>query len=103
PTARQGQQQLLGLFAADRGPATDLIAAGRLELAGDNTYDLPRVPAWHNDRMVIIGDAAHVPAPTSGQGASLAAEDAVMLAKCLPDQPAIPEAPGGSQRLRRAR
>src|SRR5215468_10868876 len=102
-TAGQWQQQLLELFAADRGPATDLIAAGRLELAGDNTYDLPRVPAWHNDQMVIIGDAAHAPAPTSGQGASLAAEDAVVLAKCLRDQPAIPEALSAYQRLRRDR
>jgi 2-polyprenyl-6-methoxyphenol hydroxylase-like FAD-dependent oxidoreductase len=102
-TNAQWQQQLLALFAGDRGPATDLIAAGRLELAGDNTYDLPSVPAWHNDQMVIIGDAAHAPTPTSGQGASLAAEDAVMLAKCLRDQPAIPQALAGYQRLRRDR
>jgi len=102
-TAEQWRQQLLELFAADRGPATDLIAAGRLELAGDSTYDLPRVPAWHNDRMVMIGDAAHAPAPTSGQGASLAAEDAVVLAKCLRDEPAIPEALAAYGRLRRDR
>jgi FAD-dependent urate hydroxylase len=99
-TNAQWQQQLLALFAGDRGPATDLIAAGRLELAGDNTYDLPSVPAWHSDQMVIIGDAAHAPTPTSGQGASLAAEDAVMLAKCLRDQPAIPQALAGYRRLR---
>src|SRR5215475_907897 len=65
-TAGQWRKQLLELFAADRGPATDLIAAGRLELAGDSTHDLPSVPAWHNDQMVIIGDAAHAPTPTSG-------------------------------------
>jgi len=37
--------------------------------------------------MAIIGDAAHAPSPTSGQGASLACEDAVILAKCLRDLP----------------
>jgi len=100
---RQWQQQLLELFAGDHGPATGLIRAGRLEIAGDNTYDLATVPAWHNDQMVIIGDAAYAPAPTAGQGASLAAEDAVVLAKCLRDQPAIPEALSAYQRLRRAR
>src|SRR5215468_2721421 len=102
-TAGQWQQQLVELFAGDHGPATGLIRAGRLEIVGDNTYDLATVPAWHNDQMVIIGDAAHAPAPTSGQGASLAAEDAVVLAKCLRDQPAIPEALSAYQRLRRAR
>jgi len=71
-TAQQWQQQLLELFADDNGLATDLIAAGQLEFAGDNTHDLPRVPTWRRGLMVVIGDAAHAPAPTSGQGASMA-------------------------------
>ena len=102
-TAEQWQQQLLELFAGDHGPATDLIAAGRLDIAGDNTYDLPSVPTWHTDRMVIIGDAAHAPSPTSRQGASLAAEDAVILAKALRDQPAMGQALAAYERLRRDR
>jgi FAD-dependent urate hydroxylase len=48
---------------------------------------VPKLRAWHNGRMVIVGDAAHAPTPTSGQGASLAIEDAVVLAKCLRDLP----------------
>jgi FAD-dependent urate hydroxylase len=35
--------------------------------------------------MIIIGDAAHATSPASGQGASMAIEDAVTLAKCLRD------------------
>jgi 2-polyprenyl-6-methoxyphenol hydroxylase-like FAD-dependent oxidoreductase len=101
--AQQGRRQLLELYASDRGPATDLIAAGQLEFAGDNTYDLPQVPTWQRGPMVIIGDAAHAPAPTSGQGASLAAEDAVVLAKCLCHQPDIGQALGVYERLRRPR
>jgi FAD-dependent urate hydroxylase len=53
--------------------------------------------------MVIVGDAAHAPSPTSGQGASMAAEDAVVLAKCLRDLPDIPQALVAYERLRRAR
>jgi 2-polyprenyl-6-methoxyphenol hydroxylase-like FAD-dependent oxidoreductase len=53
--------------------------------------------------MVIVGDAAHAPSPTSGQGASLAAEDAVVLAKCLRDLPDIPEALATYEGLRRKR
>ena len=68
------------LVAADAGPGPALLAAGRLELAGDNTYDLQRVPIWSRGRTVLVGDAVHAPAPSSGQGASMALEDAVVLA-----------------------
>ena len=74
------RRQLAGLFAGDTGPAAGLIEAGALELAADNTHDLGHVPVWHRGRMVIIGDAAHAPAPTSGQGASMASEDGIALA-----------------------
>jgi FAD-dependent urate hydroxylase len=102
-TAEQWQRRLADLFAGDRGPAGDLIAAGRLELAADNTHDLPQVPTWHKGPMIVIGDAAHAPSPTSGQGASMAAEDAVVLAKCLRDLPDIPQALAAYEGLRRAR
>jgi FAD-dependent urate hydroxylase len=102
-TATQWRRQLVDLFAADRGPAGDLIAAGTLELAADNTHDLPRVPTWRRGPMVVIGDAAHAPSPTSGQGASMAAEDAVVLAKCLRDLPDLPQALAAYERLRRRR
>jgi len=99
----QWQRQLVELFAGDRGPASELIAAGALELAGDNTHDLPSVPTWSKGPMVIVGDAAHAPAPTSGQGASMAAEDGVVLAQCLRDLPSVPEALAAYQARRRAR
>jgi FAD-dependent urate hydroxylase len=102
-TDAQWQQHLTELFARDRGPAADLIAAGQLDVAGDNTYDLATVPAWHNQAMVLAGDAAHAPSPTSGQGASLAAEDAVTLAMALRDEPGIPRALASYTGLRRER
>ena len=102
-SAERWQRQLVELFAADHGPASDLVAAGGLELAGDSTHDLPSVPTWHRGPMVIVGDAAHAPSPTSGQGASMAAEDAVVLAQCLRDLPEIPQALAAYERLRRSR
>lgn len=102
-TDQQWQKQLVEIFAEDRGPAADLIAAGELELAAGNTYDLPSVPTWHKGPMIIIGDAAHAPSPTSGQGASLAMEDAVILAQCLRDFPTHTEAFATYERLRRQR
>jgi 2-polyprenyl-6-methoxyphenol hydroxylase-like FAD-dependent oxidoreductase len=102
-SAEQWQRQLVELFAGDHGPAADLIAAGTLELAADNTHDLPSVPTWHRGPMVIVGDAAHAPSPTAGQGASMAAEDGVVLAQCLRDLPSIPEALAAYEGHRRAR
>lgn len=97
------KRTLIDLFADDHGPAVDLIGAGDLELAGDNTYDLVHVPIWHRNAMVVIGDAAHAPSPTSGQGASMAAEDGVILAKALRDLPSVPAALEAYERMRRKR
>jgi FAD-dependent urate hydroxylase len=99
----QWRQRLMELFASDRGPAAELIDRGRLELAADNTHDLPKVPTWRRGPMVLVGDAAHAPSPTSGQGASMAAEDAVVLAKCLRDLPDLPRALEAYEQLRRRR
>ena len=102
-TAEQWKQRLIELFANDRGPATELIGAGSLQLTADNTHDLPSVPAWHKAPLIIIGDAAHAPSPSSGQGASMALEDGVVLAKCLRDQSGIQEAFTLFEHLRRHR
>ncbi|MEV4813444.1 FAD-dependent oxidoreductase [Micromonospora avicenniae] len=64
---------------------------------------MPPVPRWHRGRMVLVGDAAHAPSNSSGQGASLAIESAVQLARCLRDLPDVPSAFAAYERLRRAR
>ncbi len=69
-TEAEWVRRLLFLVQRDAGPAAELIRTGHLGLAGDNTYDLGHVPTWSHGRTVIIGDAAHAPSPSSGQGAS---------------------------------
>jgi FAD-dependent urate hydroxylase len=64
---------------------------------------MPSVPTWHEGPMVIVGDAAHATSPASGQGASMAIEDAVVLAKCLRDVPDIQQAFVAYEQLRRER
>jgi 2-polyprenyl-6-methoxyphenol hydroxylase-like FAD-dependent oxidoreductase len=91
-TSAAWQARLADLVADDAGPARALIEAGELELAGDNTYDLGHVATWHRGRLVLVGDAAHAPSPSSGQGVSLALEDAVVLAGCLASSPHLPAA-----------
>lgn len=102
-TSEQWRARLTDLFAGDSGPMLDVIAATAEILPGWNTYDFPTVPTWHNDRMVIIGDAAHATSPSAGQGASMAIEDAIVLATCLRDIPDSGQAFARFRQLRRER
>jgi 2-polyprenyl-6-methoxyphenol hydroxylase-like FAD-dependent oxidoreductase len=64
---------------------------------------MPPVPTWYRGPLIIVGDAAHAASPASGQGSSLAIEDAVVLAKCLRDLPTIEQAFAAYEHLRRQR
>ena len=99
----QIKAQIAELFDGDRGPAAEIIRSTTGEILLGNQYDIPRVPLWHRDRMVIIGDAAHAVSPSTGQGVSLACEDAVTLARCLRDEPGHEAAFGRYEQLRRDR
>ncbi|WP_433461806.1 FAD-dependent oxidoreductase [Spirillospora sp. CA-128828] len=99
----QWRTKMLDLFTKDDGPARALVTASDEIFPGWNTYDFPKVPTWHRDRMIIIGDAAHATSPASGQGASMAIEDAVTLAKCLRDSDSVPAAFTTYESLRRTR
>jgi 2-polyprenyl-6-methoxyphenol hydroxylase-like FAD-dependent oxidoreductase len=64
---------------------------------------MPPVPHWYRDRMVLIGDAVHAPSNSTGQGASLAIESAIQLARCLRDLPDPAAAFAAYEELRRER
>ena len=80
---------LRSAFAADRTPAQRLIGLTdpRELMVVGSMENMPRVPRWSRGRMVLVGDAAHAPSSSSGQGASLSIESAVELARCLRDLP----------------
>ena len=65
--------------------------------------DILSMPRWHSGRVCLIGDAAHATTPSAGQGASLALEDAVVLAQCIRDIDAPQAAFATFERLRRTR
>jgi len=46
-------------------------------------YRLTSLQSWTSGRVTLLGDAAHPVLPYLAQGAALAIEDAVTLAKCL--------------------
>jgi len=95
--------ELVALHEVDDGPAAELVRRAQVLLPAWPTHDIPSVPTWHRGRMVIVGDAAHATSPSSGQGASLALEDAVVLAKALRDAPDVPTAFAAYEQQRRAR
>lgn len=99
----QWRTGLVELLVDDAGPGAALVEAGELELIADNTHDLPHVPRWHRDRMVVIGDAAHAPSPSSGQGASMALEGSIVLATSLRDAATVTAGLGRFEELRRGR
>ena len=82
-------------LAAETTSAT-LQAVGGLHI-------MPPVPHWHRDRLVLVGDAVHAPSNSTGQGASLAMESAIQLARCLRDSPDVTSAFDAYERLRRPR
>ncbi len=78
--------RLLELHAQDPDPVTRMIQATPARTIGKwVSRDLPVLSDWHTNHVCLLGDAAHALPPTSGQGASVALEDAAMLAKCLRD------------------
>jgi 2-polyprenyl-6-methoxyphenol hydroxylase-like FAD-dependent oxidoreductase len=85
-----------GGWLAERTTSETLQAVGALHI-------MPAVPHWYRDRMVLVGDAVHAPSNSTGQGASLAMESAIQLARCLRDLPDLPSAFATYERLRRTR
>lgn len=76
------QRRLLELHG-DWADPVPLLLQSATEILPIAIHDVPSLPQWSAGRTVLIGDAAHAVAPHSGQGASMALEDAMLLAKLL--------------------
>lgn len=102
--ANLSSKHYMSLTEARRVPADDWVDTLRETYAGDDPGEalaqnttasslevlgaihiMPPVPHWFRGRMVLIGDAVHAPSNSTGQGASLAIESAVELARCVRD------------------
>lgn len=113
PLAEDERRALAGPAAADAvlragggwSPfVRNVIAATRRFIAPLDIFDVPSTPRWRAGRSVLIGDAAHAVAPHSGQGASMALEDALTLSARLAEQGEDPQAAFAAfEQQRRAR
>jgi FAD-dependent urate hydroxylase len=84
-SSAQWKRRLLELFSGDPDLIGEIVESTRSEIGAYPIHDIPIAPAWHKGPAVLIGDAVHATSPNSGQGAAMAVEDAIVLAKCLRD------------------
>ncbi len=97
------QSRMLDLFQEDLPLLSEMIRATKSAIIGYPIYDIATQPLWKKGQVVLVGDAIHAVSPNAGQGASLAVEDAIVLAKCLRDIPSLEQAFTTYEQLRRAR
>ncbi|MEW5854702.1 MAG: NAD(P)/FAD-dependent oxidoreductase [Myxococcota bacterium] len=77
--------RMLQLHREDPAWIAQVIDATPTVLGPFALHDILSLPRWHVGRVCLLGDAAHATTPSAGQGASLAMEDALVLAQCLRD------------------
>ncbi|MFJ9907233.1 FAD-dependent monooxygenase [Streptomyces sp. NPDC101152] len=102
-TPERWRELLLPVLRKHTTPAADIVAAATSDVLVTNATEIPTGTPWRSGRALLVGDAAHAASPATGQGASMALEDAVVLAKCLRDAPDTDSALSRYEQLRRAR
>ncbi|GLY30755.1 FAD-dependent oxidoreductase [Kineosporia sp. NBRC 101731] len=102
PATAALRHELLEALRWDSTPTADIVEATD-DLLVTNTSDLPDVTTWSRGRLLLTGDAAHAASPATGQGASMAFEDAVVLAKALRDSDSVNQAITLFERVRMPR
>lgn len=85
--------ELRALFAKWHAPIPALIDETPDEhILYNDIADLPSLDYWIDQRVTLLGDAAHATTPNMGQGACQAIEDAVALRNALRQQARVSEA-----------
>lgn len=75
---------LMQRFAGWHPPIEAVLEATPEEaILRNDTYFLDPLPRWSAGRTVLLGDAAHATTPGIGQGAAMAIEDGLVLAREL--------------------
>jgi len=91
------------LHIDDPVPVRQIISQTKGDIGVYPIYDILSQPIWYKGRAILIGDALHATSPNAGQGAALALEDAMLLAKCVRDNSHLEEAFKTFEILRRER
>jgi 2-polyprenyl-6-methoxyphenol hydroxylase-like FAD-dependent oxidoreductase len=95
--------RILALHQDDPAWIREVVEATPTVLGPYALHDILSMPRWHVGRVCLVGDAAHAMTPSAGQGASMALEDAMVVAQCLRDVDDPGRAFAAFERARRAR
>jgi 2-polyprenyl-6-methoxyphenol hydroxylase-like FAD-dependent oxidoreductase len=95
--------RILELHRDDPAWIRDVVESTPTVLGPYALHDILSMPRWQSGRVCLVGDAAHAMTPSAGQGASMALEDAMVLAQCLRDLGDPAQAFAVFERARRAR
>lgn len=96
--------EVLDEFAGWDPAVLDVIRATPPELCFKwALFDRDPLPEWGRGRVTLLGDAAHPALPFLGQGAGMAIEDGMVLARCLTMEEDVPTALRRYERARMPR
>jgi salicylate hydroxylase len=101
--------QIRSAFASAKWPGTARMIVGAVdEWRKWALFTIPDGGEWTDGAVTLLGDAAHAMLPFAAQGAGMAIEDAMVLAKCLGEGAGesamgVPAALKQYARLRRSR
>ncbi len=75
------RERLMEIFQGFNGSVEKILQAApaSAEIFYDDLAHI-EMPTWHKGRVLLIGDAQHAASPIAGMGASMAMEDAFVLA-----------------------
>jgi 2-polyprenyl-6-methoxyphenol hydroxylase-like FAD-dependent oxidoreductase len=83
-TPAENKMSLLERFSGWHHPVELLIHSTSPDhILHSDIYDLEPMSKWSEGRAVLLGDAAHPTTPNMGQGACMAIESSLVLARCL--------------------
>jgi 2-polyprenyl-6-methoxyphenol hydroxylase-like FAD-dependent oxidoreductase len=91
-TQAERKALLMDLFSGWHRPVMELLEATTQDQSLENEIaERPVLRKWHQDGVVLLGDAAHAMTPNLGQGAAMAIEDAWELAQSFAQAKDVPE------------
>jgi 2-polyprenyl-6-methoxyphenol hydroxylase-like FAD-dependent oxidoreductase len=98
------KSEVLDSFGEYQDPILPMVeATDEADILRHDIYGGEALERWGSGRVTLLGDAAHPMTTNLGQGAGMAMEDGVVLARCLSEQPEPEAALREYERLRMAR
>jgi 2-polyprenyl-6-methoxyphenol hydroxylase-like FAD-dependent oxidoreductase len=84
-------RELLAEFGGTLGRAREEVCDPKRIICRP-VFSMIMPPPWHRQRVILIGDAVHTTTPQLASGASIAIEDAVILARYLDSDRSVQQA-----------